>query len=464
MANLKRRDKPQKDQKAKPNGKSQRSAAGKHFWRPIWLIALLACLFFVFLWTGGPTGFANSMANSAIASKRLEAGEWWLGVSKFFSSTDAYSDFLQARIDRKRGEYETMMLNLKSALKKGFAPLRLDREQALASANLGRLSEDIEERLNRWLEEPDAEFAEIIDSYSNGLTAVSRFEPALELLRAWEATDPRDPVASYRIARIHEHLSQPELAEANYRKAIAKDPTYFKASYNLGRVLLGQRRSEEALAFFQKCNQGGSALAAKTGMAQCYKTLGENEIARGLLQEVVNSNYEGLQKSYKSVDETPARFVAASELGCLETELGDFPEARKHLELALTEFPLDSIARYSYAVTLRGLGLKQEADENFGITRASREALDKVSIYQEKLRKDSQDTESRLDIGKIVLENESERVGLFWLQSVFSYDPTNSDAHEAIATFLENKKVRTPEDEKRAAYHRSFVGKKSTGR
>jgi tetratricopeptide (TPR) repeat protein len=460
MANLKRRDNSKFQKKAKSIGMEEQSRASRRSWRPVGLLTLLACLLVTFFWTGGATGFANSMAKSAISSKRLEAGEWWLGVSKFFSSTDAYSDFLQGRIDRKRGDYETMVEHLKSALKKGFPPIKLDREQALATASLGRLTPDVEERLVHWLDEPDADYSEIVDSYANGLTAVSRFDDALELLQTWQSTDPLDPVANYRIARIHEHLSQPEDAEANYRKAIAKDPRYFKASYNLGRVLLDQRRSDEALTCFQKSANGGSALAAKTGMAQCYKTLGENEVARGLLQEVMKSSYKDLQKSYQAVDETPARYVAASELGCLETELGDFAEARKHLELALKEFPLDSIARYSYAVTLRGLGMQKEADENFAITRASRAALDQVAVFQGKLRKDSQDTESRIAVGKIILENESERAGLFWLQSVFSYDPNNSDAHEAIASYFENKKVRTPEDEKRAEYHRAFVQKK----
>ena len=365
MANLKRRDNSKFQKRAKSRGTPEDSGARTRSWRPIGLLVLLACLLVAFFWAGGATGFANAMARSAISSKRLEAGEWWLGVSKFFSSTDAYTDFLQGRIARKRGEYESMVEHLKSALKKGFPPITLDREQALASASLGRLTPDIEESLMRWLEEPDADFSEIVDSYANGLTAVSRFDDAMELLRTWQSTDTLDPVANYRIARIHEHLSQPEDAESNYRKAIAKDPRYFKASYNLGRVLLDQRRSDEALICFQKSAKGGSALAAKTGMAQCYKTLGENEVARGLLQEVMKSSYEDLQKSYQSVDETPARYVAASELGCLETELGDFPEARKHLELALKEFPLDSIARYSYAVTLRGLGMQKEANENF---------------------------------------------------------------------------------------------------
>ena len=84
----------------------------------------------------------------------------------------------------------------------------------------------------------------------------------------------------------------------------------------------------------------------------------------------------------------------------------------------------------------------------------------KFRCFQAKLREDFKDTASRLALGKIILENESERVGLFWLQSVFSYDPDNSDAHEAIARYLENKKGRTPQDEKLAEYHRAFVRKK----
>ena len=195
-------------------------------------------------------------------------------------------------------------------------------------------------------------------------------------------------------------------------------------------------------------------------MASCYKTLGEIRKARTLLHEVLKSSYEELLESYRSMDEIPERFVAASELGIIETELGDFTAARKYLEIALQVQPLDSIARYSYAITLRRLGLQNEADENFAITRTARAFLDQVPTLQEVLRRDPHATKSRIMIGKIVLEYESERAGLFWLQSVFSYDPTNSEAHETMANFFESKKDMSPEDKKLAAYHRSFVTKK----
>ena len=458
MANLKRRD----QFKVKTNKKSHggETSKRKNSWRNKVLFASLVCLLIVFVRTGGVVGFANSMAHNAIASKRLDSAEWWLDVSRSFSSSNAYSDFLQARTERQRGNLEKMSGHLKAAHTKKFDPIRLEREQALASASLGRLTKDVEDRLNQWLQEPNAEFGEIIDSYANGLTAVSRFEHALEILHVWEENAPWEPVANYRIARINEHLYQASEAEIQYKKAIGKDSKFHKATYNLARVLLDQRRPEEALKFFQACNSGASALAAKTGMARCYKTLGEIEKARSLLQVVLKSSYEDLQQSYRSMDEIPERFVAASELGIIETELGDFTEARKHLEIALKVHPLDSIARYSYAVALRGLGLQKEAENNFEITRTARASLDEVTVLQEVLREYPQDTKSRIKIGKIVLKHESERTGLFWIQSVFSYDPTNSEAHETIADFFESKRDGTPEDEKRAAYHRSFVAKK----
>ncbi len=57
---------------------------------------------------------------------------------------------------------------------------------------------------------------------------------------------------------------------------------------------------------------------------------------------------------------------------------GEFDSARKSLELALDKFPRDTIARYSYGVTLRSLGFAKEAEEQFERTRQARTALDQV--------------------------------------------------------------------------------------
>jgi tetratricopeptide (TPR) repeat protein len=421
---------------------------------------LLFTLFFlvisIFVWSGGIAGFGNAMASRALANKNPVAADWWLSLSKAISS-DPHSDFLRARSARQQGNLELMSSCLKSAFDQGYAPLKLQREQTLALVNMGQMTGEMEQEINRWLREPDVEVSEVVDAYSNGLVSLSRFEEARKLLYAWERDYPLSPLPNYRLARIHEHLNESELAEAEYRKATKKSPKFVNAKYSLARLLLRQRRPAEAMEFYRECDLGPSALAAKTGMAQCYKSLGEIEKARALLKAVLVSDQAEIQRSFLAVDESPERFVAASELGCIETEIGHFSEGKEYLERALASFPLDSIARYSYAVALRGLGMKKEADENFERTRATRLALDQVTALQERINTNPRDSQSRIKIGKIILENESERTGVYWISSVFSYDPGNLEAHSALVDYYEGKGDDKSKYKQLIDYHRSFI-------
>ena len=428
-------------------------------WRLVILSALLIFLLIVFGWSGGVAGVANLMAKSALAEKNPVVADWWLSLSKPISSSNPYSEFLRARSARQQGNLDLMASYLKSAYDHGYDPQGLQREQSLALANMGQFNDEVEQELNRWLQEPDVEIGEVVDSYANGLAALSRFDEAKKLLVAWERDSLRAPMPNYRLARIYEHFSQYELAEEEYRKATEKAPKFLKAKYSLARLQLHQRRPSEAIEFYRACESGPSALAAKAGMAQCYKAMGDIEKSRELLTSILMFDKAEFQKSYQAVDELPERFVAASELGCIETELGHFSEAKHYLELALESHPLDSIARYSYAVALRGLGMKKEAEENFERTRATRSALDQVTSLQEKIKKDSHDTAARIAIGKIILENESERTGVYWIQSVFSYDPENLDAHATLVDYYERNADGKSKNKQLIDYHRSFFTK-----
>ena len=430
----------------------------RKFWsrRNFLLFALFFLASSLFVWSGGIAGFANAMASNALAKKNPVAAEWWLSISKAISS-DPYSDFLRARSARHQGNLELMSSYLKTAFDRGYAPRKLQREQTLALVNMGQMTGEMEQEINHWLGEADVEVSEVVDSYSNALVSRSRFEEARKLLFAWERDYPVSPLPNYRLARIHEHLSEFNLAEIEYRKAAKKSPKFINAKYSLARLLLRQRRPAEAMEFYRECDLGPSALAAKTGMAQCYKSLGEIERASALLKVVLESDQEQIQRSFLAVDESPERFVAASELGCIETEIGHFTEGKEYLERALASFPLDSIARYSYAVALRGLGMKKEADENFERTRTTRLALDQVTILQERIIAKSRDSASRIKIGKIILENESERTGVYWISSVFSYDPGNVEAHSALVDYYEGKSDDKQKYKQLIEYHRSYI-------
>ena len=159
----------------------------------------------------------------------------------------------------------------------------------------------------------------------------------------------------------------------------------------------------------------------------------------------------------RSVDDFSERYIAASELGSIETEAGNYEAAVEILKKALEVNPKDTIARYAYAVSLRGKGMVMESEQNFEIVRSARKALEKVSELQEKLRHTPDDSKVRMELGTLILEHESERTGVFWVQSIFSYDPSNEDAHRLLADWYANKANASDDDRRREEYHRSFL-------
>lgn len=429
----------------------------KSSWRIISVVSSLVVLTIVFEYSGGFKRFCHSMAATALTSQENKKARWWLDFSKHFAKRDAYGSFLEARYCRLTSDFDGMAQHLKEAFDLGYASKPLDLEQSLALASTGQLTSELENKLNLAIQNQEGSFAEVAESYSNGLTLVSRFENAMELLRVWEEQLPGDPRPNYRLARIHEHLTQIEESEKQYRLALRKSSSFFKASYHLGRLLLDQKKTTEASDLFRDCLDADCSLAAKIGLAKCLKSDGSFDMARDMLQRVVEEGDTKLHSAFQSVDENPERAVALSELGVLETELGNYEVALTHLKLALDAFPLDSIAMYSYGVSLRSQGQEKEAAHVFEQIKKARVELDKVPRLQETVRSNITDSASRIQIGKIIMEYESERTGMFWIKSVFAYDPNNREAHQVLLDYLVSKPNAGEAIKRQADYHRSII-------
>lgn len=320
------------------------------------LVGVLLFLLVLFFAWGGVPRIVHSSAIVALQKHDLDQAAGWLSALDRMHLANGETAFLHARLARKRGNLDAMATQLKVAFDRQFNSKRLNREQLLALASLGRLESSTESTLKHWIKEQDSDLSEVLDAYTTGLTILSRFPEAVELLEVWEEECPWEPMVHYKLGRIHEHLFQNEPAEEEYRKSVAKDPSFIRGWFSLGRLLLHVRKPSDAIEALKRCVQTKSRLAANTTIAQCEKALGNVEQAKEILLNVMQHSVEEIRESYRSVDDVPERFIAASELGGIETELGEYESAKKHLEMALDYFPLDSIARYSYAVALRSLG------------------------------------------------------------------------------------------------------------
>jgi tetratricopeptide (TPR) repeat protein len=418
------------------------------------VLLVLLVLSLPVLWFAGVLAITpRAKAQQAIAGNHLDRAEYWLRWADRLSYRDSNNALLAARIARHRGEPAELKSQLQRAQAWGADRDRVERERMLALAQVGELDQ-VETQLVNWLVQPGSEADEISDAYANGLAATGRFAEAMNVLDAWRRDFPNDPRCDYRIGRIQEHREMYDDAEASYLKSLGKAADFYPARFSLGRVLLHQRRSEEALAQFEICMAMPHPQAAMVEAAVALKALGRADQARPLLLRVLENSREEIEASYRAVEEQPEGFRPAAEYGRLESDAGNFEAALPWLEAALEANPQDLTVRYSLGVTLRGLGKMDQAEGHFEHVRAARERMGAATALNSRIQADPTDLEARLRLGQLILENESERMGLYWVRSIFSYDPDYRPAHRILAEYYAGLAAENAKYAKLARYHR----------
>ena len=402
---------------------------------------------------GGFCSVTNHFAVGAIQQRDFEAAESWLRLTKRLQPANAQALFLSARIARLQDDVPAMERLLDAAERHGMEADRVLLERQLSQAQSGSLGE-VELKITARLAKGDRDLSEICEAYANGLAKESRFDAALKILEAWQADQPDAPIPLYRIGRIEEYLQQLDQAKSNYRAAIDKDKNFFPAIFGLARLFLDENDAKESLQLYKRCLRMPKPAAAKIGMAMSNIILGEFESAEALLQEVVKLGSNAARLSYSSVGEPYERFVAAAELGKLLLNEEKFEQALGFLELALNENPRDVSARYSMALALRGLKRDSEAEMEFESVSKTREALQRVSSLSDQVNRSSLDVDSRIELGKLLVQYESERTGLFWLRSALVHGEGDARVHEALAEFYESHLSTEPGNERLAKFHR----------
>lgn len=214
-----------------------------------------------------------------------------------------------------------------------------------------------------------------------------------------------------------------------------------------------QRKMEEAREQFEFCSDMSRPEAPMTSMAICYRSLGDADKAKALLEEVLKSTPEQIAESYDSLEESPEYFEAASNLGDLEAEVGNHDAAEKWLRMAIDKNSRDLQSRYSLAVNLRELGRIEEAQREFDFVAESRKALEQVNPLRNQIVENPSDPALRVKLGEVLLKYESERNGRFWINSAFSIDPNYRPAHEALAKHYAELGQKDPNMRALAEYH-----------
>ena len=423
------------------------------------LVAFLVFLLGIFLYAGGVAGVMRSMAKNALLANDEKLASSWLKVAQALSPSSPEQHYLLARAARLRRDHNEMSKQLLAAYSGGYERELIDKEQCLALASIGELDPLIEGKIKKWISQNGPDRADFVDAYANGLAALSRFDDASKVLEAYEEDFPNDPMVNYRFGLMNEHIKSTEQAEDEYSQALKKDPKHAKSAWRYARLIRGRNQPDKAIEILKTIQKGPQEIAVKTFMASCYCQMGELDVGRNLFKEVVSIDRQTCLDSYLSIDESPERLLAASELGVVESNLGHFEEAKKYLEMALAENPQDFIARIAYAQVIRRLGDPVRADSELAIVSTERAEFDKITGLRDKIKQDPNDAQSKFDMGQILFKYESERFGLFWIRSALTSDPNFKAAHAFLADYYKKKSLENEAFKNKATYHEERLKK-----
>jgi serine/threonine-protein kinase len=126
------------------------------------------------------------------------------------------------------------------------------------------------------------------------LTPRGRLEEALRELRQALRLDPLSPIVHTAVGGCLYRMRRWDEAAETLRTTLHKNPEFGHAHWSLGRVLLEQGRSEEALTCFQHALQVmGQIPAGLAEIGHCHARMGHRDLALATLHQLQQLGQEG---------------------------------------------------------------------------------------------------------------------------------------------------------------------------
>jgi Flp pilus assembly protein TadD len=219
-------------------------------------------------------------------------------------------------IDAGDGDYQLRVLREKVAAQPDNIPVRLELAKAYRGRGYHEVSLEISRlAVARFPQSGDAQLALVSD-----LRDVNRRAEAITVLETFLQAHPESGAGFYSwLGILRDESGLWPLGEPAHRRALALTPAVDYLHNNLGYNLLMQKKNEEAAREFQealKLNPGSQMARNNLGIALAHS----NDTAQAVANWQATSD--------------PA--TAHNNLAAVWMEKGNYPEARRELDLALS--------------------------------------------------------------------------------------------------------------------------------
>jgi tetratricopeptide (TPR) repeat protein len=316
--------------------------------------------------------------------------------------------------------FDRFTTHLESAARLGFPVDRVNREQALALAQTGRLAVN-DPRVAELLASPGDDLLEIYEAVVRGAFELFETDLAVTLLDGWQADFPTDAQPHFLRGFYHEYEEQWQDAEVSFRRALELAESRIDVRLGLARALRKQNRFHEALEQYRICLTREQGPDTWFGIGECLKMQGALEQAR-LAYERGNA-------------EDPENYDCLLALGQFDVRAGRGKDALPWVQRALEQRPYEFNARYALANAFLYAGETERATEHFQRAVAAQQATVRVEALSRYVADHPDDVEKRVEIGKTLLEYGQREVAVSWLRGVLNVDSSHQLTHALLADF-----------------------------
>jgi tetratricopeptide (TPR) repeat protein len=355
----------------------------------------------------------------------------------------AEAHLLLAQLDRRADRYADATQHLDICLRLGGPDEAIELERGLILIQNGVHSAELDALCARHLARADADHYLIFEALSQGLTKTYRLKEALICLNQMLILQPDSPYALRRRAWICTQGERHDLAEADYRRALAIDPEDTVARLGLAQILLHNKKSGgEAAEHFERLWAARRDATVAVGLAKSWYLAGRLDKARRLLDDWLSAH--------------PQDALALAERGQLALAEDATEDAVTHLRRAVAQSPHLYDAHYTLYLCLNRLGRKAEAEACQVRMEQARQQVkhdkEEIARLTQRLLQAPDDADLRCQIAQL-FQRYGEEEGVRWLLLNIQNHPSHRPSHLALADYYDQQGHPA-----RAAEHRRLAG------
>jgi tetratricopeptide (TPR) repeat protein len=362
--------------------------------------------------------------------------------------------FLLARTLRRLRQFDEARDQLSAAEQLNWSPRDIDVERTMTRARQGDFLE-VEKTLQEWGggDDPNAVAAAEVLAASylvNNLTG-----QALHWAKRFQELAPENGQALVLRARAHEQRSDSAGALNYFRRAVEVLPDDRPAREGLADLLLRALEPREALHHYQWLRERyPDAKGVLLGLARCYRSLGEREQCRQLLDRLLAEH------------PADAAFTSQvlTERAVLAWKERRLTQAERLLKKALRFAPTKQDTLYTLFRCLRDQGHRKRAEAERYRAKWKKVVEDtnrlNVLVHMGLVR-EPRNPAVPFEIGAICLKYGLGGLGVYWLKRALRLDPDYSPARQALADYYQTvqdedlgAKSRRPGEEEKGLKNR----------